>query len=216
MGIDFKWQGHKLKHLKPPLGAEKIKLRRAAAQLLAARGYKIKERTGKGIRPAARLTATSADGSSLEVAVRIGSERSIGITRLRNGKFRTLDVVDQVLAIVPDEERAADYQVFAFDSKTLKTWYGQALDELNKADRSPELDVPVFIPFDERSKKNVGHNIVGLRKAELWSASISAKELKDQNLSDASESFIDRVKREFAERNEVDVTKVSVEFRILA
>lgn len=201
---------------KASFGLDKIKLRRAAAGLLEKRGLKTKERTGKGIRPGARLTAQSADGAVFEVGVRIGSERSIGITRLMNGNFRTLDKVDWVLAIVPDEQRAADYEVFAFDSKTLKSRYGQALEELKNAGRPPELDVPVFIPFDEQSKKNLGHNIVGLKKAALWSVSMSAKELEDQNLSEPFESFIDRVKREFAERNEVDVTRVSVEFRILA
>jgi hypothetical protein len=35
-------------------------------------------------------------------------------------------------------------------------------------------------------------------------------------LREDDETFINRVKREFAERNEVDVTRVSVEFRILA
>jgi hypothetical protein len=55
-----------------------------------------------------------------------------------------------------------------------------------------------------------------LKNAALWSARIEAKRLKDQNLGGQSESFFDRVKREFAERNQVDVNKVQVKFRILA
>src|SRR5947209_7688826 len=119
----------------------KMRLRRAAGNLLVQQGFEIEERTGKGIRPGARVTATSAGGSAFEVAVRTGSERAIGITRLRNGNFRTLDRVDWLLVIVPDEQRAADYEVFAFDSKALKSWYGQALEQLENAGRSPELDV---------------------------------------------------------------------------
>jgi hypothetical protein len=180
------------------------------------KGLKTKERTGKGIRPGARVTAVSADGSALEVAVRIGSERAIGVTRLMNGDFRTLDKVDWVLAIVPDAQRATDFEVFAFDSPTLKLWYGQAVQEMKNAGHSPELDVPIFIPFDQQSKKNVGHNVVGLENAALWRASISAKQLEDQSLAERSESFIDRFKREFAERIGVDVTKVAVELRVLA
>jgi hypothetical protein len=53
-----------------------------------------------------------------------------------------------------------------------------------------------------------------LKKAALWSARIEAKRLKDQNLGGQSESFFDRVKREFADKNGVDVGRVSVEFRI--
>src|SRR5438105_15573129 len=105
---------------KTPYGVAKIHLRRTVAGLLAERGLrKIKELTGKGIRPAARLTAESADGSAVQIAVRIGSERAIGITRMTNGDFRTFDKVDLVLAIVPDQQRTTDFEVFAFESQTL-------------------------------------------------------------------------------------------------
>jgi hypothetical protein len=202
-------------YVKMPLGTSKIRLRRAAANALAEKGFEIEERTGKGIRPGARLTAKASKGPTLEVAVRTGRERSLGFSRLSNGNWRTLQSVQLVLGVVPDDESAGDFVVLAFESKTLKSWYGKALKALKNAGRSPDLDVPIFIPLDEQSKKNVGHSIVGLKKAALWSVCIGAKQLEDQHLAEGLETFIDRVKREFAERNEVDVSKVSVEFRIL-
>src|SRR4051794_33115353 len=129
---------------KSSYGTASIQLRRNMVGLLAKNGFKnIKERSGQGVRPAARFTAESPDGSSVEIAVRIGSNRAIGMTRMTNGHFRTFDKVHLVLAIVPDQQRAADFEVFAFDSQTLKGRYGQALDEMKKAGLAPELDVPV-------------------------------------------------------------------------
>jgi hypothetical protein len=193
----------------------KIVLRRAAANLLAEKGFVVEERTGKGIRPGARLTAKPPQGPAVDVAVRTGRERSLGFSRLRDGNFRTLQNVRLVLAVVPDDKSGGGFVVLAFESKVLKRWFGKALNELEQAGRAPELDLPIFIPLDAQSKKNLGHQIVGLKKAALWSARIEPKQLEEQKMAGESESFIDRVKREFAERNEVEVSRVRVEFRIL-
>ena len=201
---------------KIPFGAMQGRLRQAAKAVLEERGFKTVERTGKGIRPGARLIAKPAKGRAIEVAVRTSRERSLGFSRLNNGDWRTLEKVQLVVAVVPDRTEQGDYEVLAFESKTLKSWYGKALKQLERASRSPELEVPVFIPLDERSKKNLGHDIVGLKNAARWRVRIEAKQLEDQMLREDDETFINRVKREFAERNEVDVTRVSVEFRILA
>jgi hypothetical protein len=139
----------------------------------------------------------------------------IGFSRLSDGNWRTLRSVHWVLSVVPDDESRTDFVIFAFEAKTLTNWFNKALKGLEKAKRAPELDVPIFIPLDEQSKKNVGHNIVGLKKAVLWSAPIGLKQLENQSLDESSETFIDRVRREFAERNEIDVSKVAVEFHIL-
>ena len=197
------------------VGVPKIRLRRAAAAALAKKGFEIHERTGKGIRPGARWTAKPPKGPAVQVSVRICQQKSLSFSRRQDGSFR-FENVAWVLAVVPDEESAGDFSVFAFKSETLKNWYGKALDALEDAGRSPELDVPIFIPLYEKSKKNVGHNIIGLNKAAAWSARIEPKQLEDRRLGENSESFLDRVKREFAQRNEVDVSKVRVKFRILA
>src|SRR4051794_21012518 len=201
---------------KLPLGTFKRELRQVARTVLEQKGFQTEERTGKGIRPGARFKAEPAKGPALEVAVRTGRERSLGFSRLNTSSWRTLQSVQLVVAVVPHQDTPGDFEVLAFESKTLKSWYGKALKALESADRAPELAAPVFIPLDEQSKKNLGHNIVGLKKAALWSVRINAQRLENAKLSGDLETFIDRVKREFAERNEVDVSKVSVEFRILA
>jgi hypothetical protein len=94
--------------------------------------------------------------------------------------------------------------------------FNDALKALEKAERVLELDVPIFVALDEKSKKNVGHSVAGLKKDADWSVTVGQKELQNRQRNEDLETFIERVKREFAERNEVDVSKVSVEFRILA
>jgi hypothetical protein len=200
---------------KTSIAVSNIRLRQAAANALTEKGFEIEEQTGKGIRPGARLMAKPPDGPAQRVAVRTGAQRSFGFSRDSNGNFRTLDRVDIVLAVAPDEHRAGGFEVFAFESETLKGLYAQALKELEKVGRSPELDLPIFIPLDEQPKKNLGHHIANLKARALWSVCIGAEELPAQQPGEL-ETFIDRVKREFAEKNEVDVSKVSVEFRILS
>jgi hypothetical protein len=195
------------------LAGDKSRLRYAAAHSMVAKGFEINERTGKGIRPGAGWVATSAEGSELEVAVRICPQSSLSSSRRPDGRFK-FENSQLLLAVAPDQESAGDFTAFAFQCETLKSWYKKALQALADAGRAPELDVPIFIPLHEHSKRNVGHNIAGLKKAALWSVGIDAKRLKDHELGGQSESFFDRVKREFADKNGVDVGRVSVEFRI--
>lgn len=187
-----------------------------AANLLKEKGFKLEERQGRGIRPGARWVAKPPKGSAIEIAVRTGRERSLGFSRLSDGGWRTLQSVEMVLCVVPDDKSSGDFVVLAFDARKLTTEFDKALKALEKEKRAPELDIPIFIPIDNQSKKNVGHNIAGLKDAAAWSLPISSKQLEDYRLNEDLETFIERVKREFAERNEVDVSKVSVEFRILA
>ena len=192
----------------------KDQLRRAAANSLASKGFKVEERTGKGIRPGARWLAKPSKGPALEVAVRTGRERSLGFSRLSDGNWRTLEGVQLVLCVVPAKNSTDDFDVFAFRSETLKIWFGQALAALENVGRAPELDIPIFIALDEKSK-NLGHDVSGLKEAAVWSVSISKKQLEDQSPSEDLEELIDRVKLEFAKRNKVDASQVSIELRVL-
>ena len=189
-------------------------MRRAAARVLEDKGFQVKELSGKGIRPGARLSAKRVRGSPFEVAVRTSRERSLGFSRLSDGSWRTLESVRWVVCVIPDEETSSDFAVFAFESEALKPWFDRALKALQDAKRAPELGMPIFIPLDDQPKKNVGHDLVGLKKAAIWSERVNPKELQEVP-SESMEIFIDRVKREFAERINVDVSKVVVEFRVL-
>jgi hypothetical protein len=67
---------------------------------------------------------------------------------------------------------------------------------------------------DEVSRKNVGHDIANLKALAIWSVHLSAEEARARSSMESPETFYDRIKREIAERNGVDVSKVEFEFRI--
>ena len=72
---------------------------------------------------------------------------------------------------------------------------------------------PIFIALDASDKGLPS----GLKTKAKWRISIPLDAVRRQKSTSArAESFIERVKREFADRNGVDVSKVTVEFRINA
>jgi hypothetical protein len=191
---------------------KKSELRQVGRAALEQKGYETEARTGQGLLPGARLLARK-DGGTFEVAVRTSNQRALSFTRQPNGGWRGLSV-DIVIAVVPAEKNSESIEVLAFDSKILRSCFDKALKGIKQADRSARFEIPIFVPFDKESRKNVGHGVSNLRDEALWTVS-GADKLKLKTPSAATETFIDRVKREFAERNEVDPSKVVVEFRIL-
>jgi hypothetical protein len=178
--------------------------------------HAIESRTGQGVLPGARLVAHK-DKESYEVGVRTSYERSVSFSRHLDGRWRTLDSVDWVGVVVPQENNSNRVEALVFDSTNLKKLFDKALQDLALLGRSLMYEMPIFIPLDTTSGKNFGHSVAGIKDAALWSrCSEEGELLKPQALPQASwETFINRVKREFAARNEVDVSKVQVEFRII-
>jgi hypothetical protein len=167
------------------------------------------------LRPGARLSVTH-EGVTRRVAVRCSFERALGFARDAEGDWRPLIKVDWIVAIVPAAGVSDDLQIYCFDASSLIEPYDNALSEMKKAGRAPSLEMPIYIPLDPRSRKNVGHNQVGLAEQAMWSRTVSGEGVGESPPTAAQENFIERVKREFAEINNVNVEKVSVEFRIIA
>jgi hypothetical protein len=194
---------------------KKAALRKYAASVLSEKGYEVVDQTGQGILAGARITATKKGQKPLHVAVRTSYERALSFSRLSEREWRTLRSVDLVLAVVPSQNSSQIFEVLAFKSKVLKSVFNKALLTLKRLERIPSLEVPIFVPLDKDPGKNFGHGLSGLREQAEWTVSVGAEALKSQLFNSHSESFIERVKREFAEINEVDVSRVLVEFKIL-
>jgi hypothetical protein len=198
----------------PMTRPKKSLLRQIGREALEKEGYKTEVKKGQGLLPGARLIAAK-EGKLFVVAVRTSHERVLSFTMQTNSHWRTLDNVDLVLAVVPVAKNSEFVEVLAFDAAALKARFDLASKGLGRADRSSSFEMPIFIPIDKVSRKNVGHSVSNLYEIKLWTASVSAAAMKVKTSDDSQGTFIDRVKREFAERNEVDVSKVVVEFRIL-
>jgi hypothetical protein len=196
-------------------GPSKVRLREAAANVLRAKGFRMQPRKGKGIRPGARWRAKPSDGPAFEVAVRTGRGRSLGFSRLSDGSWRTLHSVHWVLCVVPAYKSPTTFVVLAFEAEKLSAWFNRALEVLEKADRAPALDVPIFIPLDQKSKKNVGHDVAGLKRAALWRETIDKENLADKVRRDELDELFDLLKQKIAEREGIDVGKVVLQVKYL-
>jgi hypothetical protein len=185
---------------------------RVRAEFLA-RGFAVESRTGRGVLPGARLRATR-EGETFEVAVKCSLERSLGFSRKPNGRWRTLDSVDWLAAIVPAPGGSEKFQIYCFDTSSLVEAYDHALSGMRKAGRAPSLEMPVYVPLDRASRKNVGHHEAGLKELAKWTVEVEIDRLEPVVVAEG-ESFVQRVKREFAVINQVDISKVQVEFRIV-
>jgi hypothetical protein len=77
---------------------------------------------------------------------------------------------------------------------------------------------PIFIALDASDRGRFPDLTSGLKERAQWKTLIplASVPLRGSAATASNEGFIDRVKREFAELNGVDVSKVVVEFRIIA
>ena len=198
---------------KRPVGPSKARLREAAGDVLRAKGFRIQPRKGKGFRPGARWQAKPPDGPAFEVAVRTGRGRSLGVSRLSGGSWRTLSSVQLVLCVVPTAKNPKMFVVFAFEAEKLSAWFDRALEALEKAERAPALDVPIFIPLDRKSKKNVGHDVAGLKRAALWCETIDPKIMAEKVQRDEVDELFDLLKQKIAEREGIDVSEVILQVK---
>jgi hypothetical protein len=188
-------------------------MRDAARIVLERRGYKIQIKTGRGLVEGARLLATKSDEETV-VGVRTSYDRVLSLTRHRDGSWRTLVSVNLLLVVAPQKNDSDILEVLAFDPSKIKQLFDRALKAMKKKRQDPGLEIPIVVPLDHTSRKDVGHDVRGLKDAATYTVPLAVEEVAAHSPTLQKETWIDRVKREFAERNGVDVNKVTVEFRI--
>jgi hypothetical protein len=193
---------------------KKSEMRAVVPSVLTERGFQnIRMASSKGLLPGARLAAII-DGREYDIAVKASVERTISFTKQSAKRWRTLSAVDLVVAIVPALNSRDDFEVLAFDKRRLVAVFEKAWAALRKAGRSLNFEIPIFVPLDEVSRKNVGHGVGNVKQLADWCVPLTAAEARARTTTEPVDSFYDRVRREFAERNGVDVSQVEVEFRI--
>jgi hypothetical protein len=171
-------------------------------------GYDVSLNPGQGYLPGARLIAARS-GQSIDVAVKASQERILSFTRRPNKRWRTLHSVDLVIAIVPSEQNPDEADVYAFERKPLIRAFDRAWKALEDAKRSMGFNIPIFVPIDEVSRKNVGHAIGNLKKHAVRTFHLTEQDLEELS-SGIEESYVDAFRRRFAAENGVDVSQVMV------
>jgi hypothetical protein len=179
-----------------------------ARSVLMDRGFDVSVKTGQGYLPGARLIAVK-DGARIDVAVKVCRERALSFTRQPDKGWRTLRLVDLVIAVVPGEEDEDGADVFVFEKKTLQRKFDQARRALENAKRPVGFNMPIFIPIDAVSRKNVGHDVSNLQKLAIWSVHLNAQQLAELSAR-GKENYVDQFLRRYAAENGVDVSQVMI------
>jgi hypothetical protein len=191
-------------------------LREAGRAVLERRGEHVDLKPGPGVVPGARLLV-SVDGvkTSRTVSVRTSQDRELGLMRNDKGDWRTIGNVAEVLVAAPAEDNTS-IEVMSFTPEVLINAFNNALNKRPKLKRDQRL--PLFLPLDDKRLRRSGAVISGLKDKSTWRETITPDDdmLRKSAEKFSSRSFVDRVKREFAELNGVDVSRVTVEFRILS
>lgn len=195
-------------------------LRACARLALEQRGFSVELITGAGVVPGVQLKATKGS-DHINVAVRTALNRKVGLVRSSDGAWRTIPSVDEVLIVAPSIDDKSAAEVFGFEPKMLMKIFDAALAAQLKQMPKLSANAPIFVPLDNGKHKKgqaaapVSTNS-GLKAKALWSLVLplpTAASLQHRQ-ADADSGFIERVKREFAELNGVDVSKVRVNFVI--
>jgi hypothetical protein len=191
----------------------KQKLREAAQMVLTNRDYAPVPVSGRGIVPGTRWKATKGPAAGQQIAVRTPVTREVGFVR-RDDKpgWRTISnskIPETVVAVPSLSDPESLIEVLCFNSKTMAAKFDAAVKKAR--DRTLYPNAPVFLALDEIPQSGSGALTGGLKAEAKWREEISV-----DLVSAPPDEFFERVKREFAERNGVDVSKVIVEFRIVA
>jgi len=201
------------KPTKPTEPTRRQLLRKCAQEAIERRGYTARPVTAAGIVPGARLQVKKAGEPERRVAVRTSKDRKVGLMRdLGTGDWRTIPEADEVIVAVQAQDDANLAEVFGFAPEVLiRAFNALAAKTLAKKSREQALKSPVFIALDHQldDPHELSSN---LKKKSSWSMIVP---LKPQKTAAEDLGFVERVKREFAELNGVDISKVLVNFQII-
>jgi hypothetical protein len=130
-----------------------------------------------------------------------------------SGDWRTIPEADEVIVAVQAQHDANLAEVFGFAPEILiRAFDALAAKTLAKKSREMALKSPIFIALDHQldDPHDLSSN---LKKKSSWSMIVPLKPQK--TAAEGSVGFVERVKREFAELNGVDISKVIVNFQIV-
>jgi hypothetical protein len=195
-----------MKKLEPTL---RQTLRRCAQDALKRRGYSVRQITAPGVVPGGRLLVKKSGDPIRRVAVRTSMDRKVGLTRdPETGEWRTIPSAHLVVIAVPAQNNPDCAEVFGFDPNIIIRAF-DALERkaLSGKPKGKASKSPLFIALDHQldDKNDLRSN---LKKKSVWSSVVALK--PQGRLVDRNAEFADRIKREFAELNGVDIGNVTV------
>jgi hypothetical protein len=201
-------------------------LRACARVALERRGFIVRKKPGLGVVPGARLRIQLPGHAQRTVAVRVSKKRRIGIARHQwSGNWFEVAGLDEVIVVSPSLHDPMVADVYDFDAQVLI----KIFDDLDTLRNGPytekrKQNFPIFVALDPQSDdegKTISSNLIAkaswTEPVSLPSASTAvigsdAVPTRPVTSGDAGsrEGFIERVRREYAELNGMDVSKVVI------
>jgi hypothetical protein len=190
-------------------------LRRCAQFVLERHGYEVETVTSAGVLPGARLRARMG-AAERTIAVRTSLDREVGLTRQPDGTWTTISKVDEVLIVVPANDPPDAAEVFAFAPAVLIEAFNAVLAARTEDKGELACKVPIFVSLDTPVRGTFDPVAVGLREKAEWRTVVPLASVREREGTDrgSTMALLERVKREYADLQGVDVGCVSVEFRI--
>ena len=184
-------------------------LRRAGHSVLVDCGFTVRVKSGQGYLPGTRVVLVK-DGKKTQAAVKASQNRALSFTRHSNDLWRTLHAVSLVVVVVPGENDPDEADVLAFKKLTLVRVFDRAWKALGIAKRPTGFNMPVFVPLDEISRKNVGHDVGNLKKLATWSVHLTAAQLAIRTSNEVEGDYVDQFRRKYAAEHGVGVGQVKI------
>lgn len=203
---------------------------------LEEQGFVVKNKPGLGVLPGSRLRIQRSGQAQQTVVVRVSKKRKIGISRHQwSGKWFDVPGLNKVIVVAPSLRDPSLADVIEFDAEVLVQAF-TVLDALRNGPHTKdrELNFPIFVTLDPQpgdEGQSSSSNLIekASRVTEVPLPGSPASTSIDQVVGVAvparaaaagepkvkPEGFIERVRREFAEINGVDVSKVIVNFHIV-
>ena len=186
-----------------------------------------------GVVPGSRLRIQRSGEPQKTVLVRISKKRKIGISRHRwSGKWFEVPGLDEVVIVSPSLSDPMNVDVVGFNTEALIRTF-DALDQLRNGPyaKERELNFPIFAALDPQRSDDTNDMSSNLIEKASWAVTVPLYEPLASNPMDpggkaapapvasamqpSGEGFIERVRREFAEINGVEISKVIVNFHIV-
>jgi hypothetical protein len=182
---------------------------------LEQRGLRVDLIGGAGIVPGARLRAIKGSAERI-VAVRTSLDREVGLTRQPDGRWATIPRVDEVIVVVPAADKSDSAEVLSFAPEAIMQAFDAALEARQKKKLKLKNKAPIFVALDEPPPGRRPEVESGLKAKAQWQTFVPLAAVPRYKLvpTESPVGFIQRVKQEFADLHSVDVSKVTVEFRI--
>jgi hypothetical protein len=189
-------------------------LRECARVALERRGFRVEVVGGAGIVPGARLRAVKGS-EERTIAVRTSLDREVGLTRNSKSQWSTIPRMDEVIIVVPSVTDSDKAEVLGFAPEAIVSAFDAVLAARKKENPDFSRKAPIFVALDKVSRGRHADLESELKTKAQWQVLVPLASVPRSRVSNSSAAgFIERVRQEFADLHGVDVSKVTVEFRI--